>query len=594
MGVRTGLCLLKMLAAVCFAIAIMAVVSERILAATQTPSAQASTTSCLHPLDEHGRPMWKPTLLELHLIVARHFGYLITLVPYLHENAYLDHIKPAYPDWRREASSHPARANLCNAHLDGADLNGAHLSGAHLGGAHLRGAHLGGAHLDEAHLDNANLGGADLNGAYLNDAYLIRANLDGANLSNAELREAVLRDAHLSNANLRGADLTGADFGVHLNFNGADLNGAKLAGAILNGVELQGSDLSRADLRDADLSRADLSDANLSGADLSRANLNGAHLNGAGLNGTKLAGANLNDVNLNGAHLNGAHLNGAKLGGAHLGNADLTDADLTDADLNRADLTRADLNGAKLNGAQVSKTKLAYVNLTGATYAPVSVPPDPYVAGVKGLETLNTAVGEQIGLVQLRKLLQDAGLRDAEREATSAIERNVTRDRFSSSWQTFAWVEGTLRFVGFDVTTAYGLYPTYALGWILLLGAVLTPVYMRAMLHPADDGRVIQVFPKDRPDRIDSETIDEKDRKVDVKATNLWNAFRAAAYFSLLSAVNIGFDKFTVGDWLRRLQSREYSLEAVGWVRIVAGAQALLSVYLLAMWALTQFSRPFD
>jgi hypothetical protein len=31
-----------------------------------------------------------------------------------------------------------------------------------------------------------------------------------------------------------------------------------------------------------------------------------------------------------------------------------------------------------------------------------------------------------------------------------------------------------------------------------------------------------------------------------------------------------------------------------GVVRVVAGVQALLSVYLLAMWALTQFGRPFD
>jgi hypothetical protein len=63
---------------------------------------------------------------------------------------------------------------------------------------------------------------------------------------------------------------------------------------------------------------------------------------------------------------------------------------------------------------------------------------------------------------------------------------------------------------------------------------------------------------------------------------------------SLLSAVNIGFDQFTPGDWIRRFQAREYLLEAVGWVCIVAGAQALLSVFLLAMWMLTQFGRPFE
>ena len=48
-------------------------------------------------------------------------------------------------------------------------------------------------------------------------------------------------------------------------------------------------------------------------------------------------------------------------------------------------------------------------------------------------------------------------------------------------------------------------------------------------------------------------------------------AVSTAAYFSLISAVNIGFEDFTPGDWIRRLQTREYSLEAVGWVRVVAG-----------------------
>jgi hypothetical protein len=41
--------------------------------------------------------------------------------------------------------------------------------------------------------------------------------------------------------------------------------------------------------------------------------------------------------------------------------------------------------------------------------------------------------------------------------------------------------------------------------------------------------------------------------------------YPAAAYFSLISAVNIGFRRLHPGDWIRRLQTREYSLEAVGW-----------------------------
>jgi hypothetical protein len=75
-------------------------------------------------------------------------------------------------------------------------------------------------------------------------------------------------------------------------------------------------------------------------------------------------------------------------------------------------LGSARLAHADLAYTQVSKAKLGYVDLTHAIYAPASEPPDPYVAGIKGLAMLNAARGEEIGLIQLRKLLQDAGLRD--------------------------------------------------------------------------------------------------------------------------------------------------------------------------------------
>jgi len=45
---------------------------------------------------------------------------------------------------------------------------------------------------------------------------------------------------------------------------------------------------------------------------------------------------------------------------------------------------------------------------------------------------------------------------------------------------------------------------------------------------------------------------------------------------------------------MTRLQPLEYMLRATGWVRVVSGIQSLLSVYLLALWALTYFGRPFE
>ena len=43
-----------------------------------------------------------------------------------------------------------------------------------------------------------------------------------------------------------------------------------------------------------------------------------------------------------------------------------------------------------------------------------------------------------------------------------------------------------------------------------------------------------------------------------------------------------------------RMQKRPYTLRATGWVRAASGLQSLLSVYLLALWALTYFGRPFE
>jgi Pentapeptide repeats (8 copies) len=346
----------------------------------------------------------------------------------------------------------------------------------------------------------------------------------------------------------------------------------------------------QANFCNADLAQAQLSSANLAQAQLSRAVLYGAQLIGA-----RLDAADLYDADLTGANLSGANLTLANLSGANLTGADLASAHLDYTNLSRANLSAASLNGARLRAANLGKSRLDYADLTGATYDPLSESPAPYVDGIRGLSTLNIPFGRQLGLIQLRKLLQDGGLRDAEREATYAIERSRTADQlFSPSWN-FRWILGVARFVGFDVTTAYGLHPTRALEWIMLLGAVLTPVYMLAMLHPSATSGVVQVFPRDRLDGTAGDPADEKERKKKVVQARDWrDAFRPAVYFSLVSALNIGFQQFTPGDWLRRLQGREYSLEAVGWVRTVAGAQALLSVFLLAMWVLTQFGRPFE
>jgi len=160
MGACKVLRLLGTLAAVCFAIAVMASVTSRAIAATETPSAETSTTSCPHQLDKDGK-RWKPAESELHVILARHFGYWYLYLKFRPKHdlqkaddaslkdAYLDQ---AFPDWRKEARENPEKANLCNADLVSSNLSGARLERANLSGANLEGANLSGADLGEANL----------------------------------------------------------------------------------------------------------------------------------------------------------------------------------------------------------------------------------------------------------------------------------------------------------------------------------------------------------------------------------------------------------------------------------------------------------
>ncbi|HEV2382780.1 MAG TPA: hypothetical protein VG206_23695 [Terriglobia bacterium] len=73
-----------------------------------------------------------------------------------------------------------------------------------------------------------------------------------------------------------------------------------------------------------------------------------------------------------------------------------------------------------------------------------------------------------------------------------------------------------------------------------------------------------------------------------------WRLTRAAMYFSLVSAFNIGYQELNIGEWLKMLTKREYDLAPVSWARTAAGVQSLISVYTLALWVLTFFSHPFE
>lgn len=445
---------------------------------------------------------------------------------------------------------------------------------------------------------------ADLAGAKLGGAYLVGQSLSGASLYGADLHGARLDSADLIGANLGGANLAGASLFM------ADLSGAALNGAVLR------ARLGRANLSSANLSNADLIGADLTNADLSHALLGSANLTSAGLSGANLSGANLRGANLSGADLFNTKLCGADLAGANLNNAKLLDADVSGANL-----SDASLGGALMNGAHLGR----------AVFEPKSLPELRGVAAAKDLESL-TFYSNPDALIQLRKQFEDGGFREQERKITYAVKRReAERSCTMCTLKEPPWIAArafglpreeapravvwssdsilancgsfVLNKMFFDWTCQYGMSPGQPLILGGLIWSVCSLIYFVG-IHTHGEGGLYRTYrqsidedpsPPRRWKRISRLGAAQSPRLrwLLQSIRHECSLLCTSMFFSLMSAFNIGFRDFNFGRWLRLLTPREFDIKAEGWLRTVAGLQSLISVYLIALWVLTYFGRPF-
>ena len=328
-----------------------------------------------------------------------------------------------------------------------------------------------------------------------------------------------------------------------------------------------------------------------------QANLSETNLTGANLRTVDLRRAILTDTDFTNASLTGADMAGARLIGAHLSFSimaatNLSGADLTAADLANAVLLGADLSGANLDATHLNGATLASAELKGAVFEPVDLPSPRWIALGEGLELMKYR-DDPGPLTELRKQFEDGGYRGAERKITCVLNREEAhRDRPVERW---------FKRLAFDLTCQYGLSPGRPLLIVLALWLLCSGVYAWFMRQPGPSGIY---FVGTRLWRGKSNTQGVRIRRRAVRATKKWKIpflwlreewrlRRAALFFSLMSAFNIGFRDINFGRWLRMLTKREYDLKAVGWARTVSGFQSLLSVYMIALWVLTYFGRPF-
>jgi hypothetical protein len=160
------------------------------------------------------------------------------------------------------------------------------------------------------------------------------------------------------------------------------------------------------------------------------------------------------------------------------------------------------------------------------------------------------------------------------------------------SWD---WLGAALSKILFDWPSAYGLKPQRPL--LIMLGGVFVfgLVYWLGIRFLPHRTLLFVTWQAKNPRKGQEYVTTVRRRSQRPAWREELRLLRVAFYFSLLSAFRIGWKHYDVGMWIDRLQSRDYSLNArYGWIKSLCGLQALLSVYLLALWAMTQFGQPFD
>lgn len=371
------------------------------------------------------------------------------------------------------------------------------------------------------------------------------------------------------------------------------------------------SDSRRVNLCRAYLSLVDLQKTRLAGASLQEAVLIRASLQEAWLNGTNLQGADLYEANLQQASLIGANLQRAELFGANFHSAILAGTNLQGASLQRANLQRAtlqyaNLKEANLKEADLQEADLSFTDLAFAIFEPRpgSLPYIPSLATAQNLWQM-TFRNSPHALASLREALKDAGMRQQEREVTFAI-KHTERLRAWKRGGLVGKVESALTYILFELTCDWGMSPLKPLGLLALLVGIFSIPYMVAVYKSDGKAGIWAVWPSDRvhkdegreePERITPDFLFPRLQPAQRWQKSLIRGMRiplTALYFSVLSALRIGWQDLTLGSWIVRMQPREYILRATGWVRFVSGFQSLVSVYLLALWLLTYFGRLFE
>ncbi|GAB4391545.1 MAG: hypothetical protein Tsb005_01780 [Gammaproteobacteria bacterium] len=423
----------------------------------------------------------------------------------------------------------------------------------------------------------------------------------------------ILCNTNLAGLNFAKADLRYADFhGSDLQntyFDNADLTEANLQQAFLRWASLRNSNFTGANLTHAILQNTVATDANFRQAKLNQAKLNSADFTDSDFASTYLIQADLSYSNFKQARFQWSHLMNANLSHSNFTQSDFSEAKLLNADLRYANLTdsnfyNSNLSAADLSNAIVKDAIFTAANLKNTLYQPQleSLPNLVNFSMVKNFRQIQFNLQQGApALVALRSAYEKIGMRAMERQITALIKTHEMRQ----AWQQGGWgyLESSVNYLLFYLTSDYGAQPGRPLQiFMILLFLCALPYAFAIVKADRHNGIILKWLPKNNITSGDDHQCYRyaclgffpvlHHLSLLHKLTRL---IRLAIYFSLLTSFEISLgEEINFSQWISRIQKRQYSLHGTGWIRTLAGAQSLLCIYLVVLWALVYFGRPFE
>lgn len=424
----------------------------------------------------------------------------------------------------------------------------------------------------KANLDNLDLSNQDLSGFNFDSASLRHTDLSYSNLTESTFKSAVFIESNLLHAYARWSVFDHAIF-LKSNLENINLSDSSLKNITMKQVTLENAVASHSDFSNATIQLSNLKQANFSHAIFANS-----------------------DLRINTALL-------SHFSYANLKNADLTELDAAQIKFDNADLTgvsfyQAHLKSADFTNAILNNTDFMYADLHKIIYRPnlVGLPLISSLTTVKNFETIqfydDTLKG--LPLTALKSAYKTNGMRSMERLITSMVKTQEMRHNLASNGT--QKIGALFSYVLFYLTVDYGLSPSRPLILFCILILLMSIPYRLAINNRSSHYKILIEWKQWQINKAITVELAK------LNYFRVWKnrlhyelvQWQRALYFSLLCAFRIGWDDFNISVWIQQMQRKDYKLTGKGRVRTIAGLHALISIYLILLWILTYFGRPFE